>query len=402
MNIKTITSTEGVNEVDFGSNASRFYWFQNIGTTTVHVSGKADITAGSDGVAELAAGDSVCIETLGGKVYVLGEGKVQIHNTGDKFCPFKIAPAQGGGEAVDAYTKTESDDKYAQKTDVVPYKMGMDYGTCVTAAATVVKTATTLHKVAPKIGAVFAVKFNNAVPAQARLNINGLTGYIQYRGGSIPNGVINAGDIATFIYHSSSGFNTFEILSVENGGNADTLDGRHASDFVLSSTSQQVLSNRIELPANVNVGEWLVENAKIGTQYFRTDGAVGQTNLPGGLNTWMWFSYDGNRYFARAWTADNGTTEFVLNNVNAVGGWKEISYTPIKSTPFSGTTNEYGNVVFTAVGNKIPVFAECSPYCGIPLRFNDNYWIHCIDPITNSNSIVANTVVNGTVYYVEL
>ena len=117
MNIKTITSTEGVNEVDFGSGASRFYWFQNLGTTTVHVSGNADIVAGSDGVAELAAGDSVCIETLGGKVYVLGAGKVQIHNTGDKFCPFKNAPAAGGGGG-NSYTKSESDAKYAQKTDI--------------------------------------------------------------------------------------------------------------------------------------------------------------------------------------------------------------------------------------------------------------------------------------------
>lgn len=97
MNIKTITNTDGVNVVDFGSNASRFYWFKNLGATTVHVSANADITADADGVAELAAGDSVCIETLGGKVYVLGAGKVRIHNTGDKFCPFKIAPAVGGG-----------------------------------------------------------------------------------------------------------------------------------------------------------------------------------------------------------------------------------------------------------------------------------------------------------------
>ena len=35
MDIKTITTTEGVNEVDFGSSASRFYWFQNLGTTAV-------------------------------------------------------------------------------------------------------------------------------------------------------------------------------------------------------------------------------------------------------------------------------------------------------------------------------------------------------------------------------
>ncbi len=117
MNIKTITSTEGVNKVDFGSSASRFYWFHNIGTTAVHVSGKADIVAGGDGVAELAAGDSVCIETLGGKVYVLGEGKVEIHNTGDKFPPFRNAPAAGGGGG-NSYSKSESDAKYAQKTDI--------------------------------------------------------------------------------------------------------------------------------------------------------------------------------------------------------------------------------------------------------------------------------------------
>ena len=120
MDIKTITSTEGVNEVDFGGGASRFYWFRNIGTTAVHVSGKADIVAGGDGVAKLAAGDSVCIETLGGKVYVLGAGKVEIHNTGDKFPPFRNAPVStgGGGGTVDGYTKSESDARYAQKSDI--------------------------------------------------------------------------------------------------------------------------------------------------------------------------------------------------------------------------------------------------------------------------------------------
>ena len=97
MNIKTVTTSDGVNVVDFGSAASRFYWFRNIGTSTVYVSGNSDIAAGSDGVAELPAGGSVCIETLGGKVYVLGVGKVQIHNTGDKFCPFRNAPVSSGG-----------------------------------------------------------------------------------------------------------------------------------------------------------------------------------------------------------------------------------------------------------------------------------------------------------------
>ena len=99
----------------FRQQCEPFLLVQNLGTTTVHVSANADIVAG---VAELAAGNSVCIETLGGKVYVLGAGKVQIHNTGDKFRPFKNAPAQSGGGTGDSYSKTESDARYAQKTEI--------------------------------------------------------------------------------------------------------------------------------------------------------------------------------------------------------------------------------------------------------------------------------------------
>ena len=295
MNIKTITTTNGVNEVDFGSNASRFYWFQNIGTTAVHVSGNADIVAGADGVAELAAGDSVCIEALGGKVYVLGAGKVQIHNTGDKFCPFKNAPAQSGGEAVDAYTKSESDAKYAQKTDIP-----------------------------------------SSLPA------NG--GNADTVGGKVP-----------------------EKIFYDNGLSAD-LNGATQSGCYAASP------DTLNAPSS---SWWLVDTMNFDNQFI-----VQKAHTIG--NTAHTVSYIRN-YANNAWS-----------------DWEQISTTPIKSTTFSGTTNEYGNVVFTAVGNKIPVFAECSPYCGIPLRFNDNYWIHCIDPITNSNSIAANTAVTGTVYYVEI
>lgn len=110
MNIKTITSVSGVNVVDFGAAASRFYWFKNIGTTTVYVSGDPNITADGDGVAELPAGGSVCIEAFGGKVYALGAGKVQIHNTGDKFCPFRNAPVSSGGGVTNV--KWELSDPY--------------------------------------------------------------------------------------------------------------------------------------------------------------------------------------------------------------------------------------------------------------------------------------------------
>ena len=387
MNIKTITSTEGVNEVDFGSSASRFYWFRNVGTTAVHVSGKADIVAGADGVAELAAGDSVCIETLGGKVYVLGAGKVQIHNTGDKFCPFKNAPAQSGGGTVDAYTKSESDARYPLITDVVPYKMGMDFGTCTTAAETVIKSVTTLHKVAPALGAVFAVKFNNAVPAQARLNINGLTGYIQYRGGSIPNGVINAGDIATFIYYSSSGFNTFEILSVENGGNAATVGGVGIAN--LRQITQTVINT---LPAVPN-----------GEGDFLVNCDTSDTSFPywyGHLSI-RYGSYTGEYVAIYRTTGNDDKVYYNTYLTNHWSGWQEISATPIKSTQISGTTSTTGNVQLWAADDKrIPIAAVITDrYAYI---FRSSLGIYCVGIFHPDNHIFpADEAVNGTVYYIE-
>ena len=388
MNIKTVTTIDGMNTVDFGSAASRFFWFRYIGTSAVYVSGNSDITAGGDGVAQLAVGDSVCVEALGGKVYVLGACKVQIHNTGDKFCPFKNAPAQSGGEAVDAYTKTESDDKYAQKTDVVPYKMGMDFGTCTTAAETVIKSVTTLHKVAPALGAVFAVKFNNAVPAQARLNINGLLGYIQYRGSSIPNGVINAGDIATFIYYSSSGFNTFEILSVENGGNADTVGGKVPEKIFYDNGISADLNGATQSgcyaasPDTLNAplsSWWLVDTMNFDNQFIvQKAHAIGDTAV---------------------------TVSYIRNYANDVWSeWKEISTTPIKSTTFSSNSAGTGNFNLWAPSeNKVPISIQFDnkPCYAVPFLYNNQMWLgSTINEVTRQP--VTGTTVSGTVYYIEV
>ena len=279
MFIKTVSTTSGINPIKFNETGGVFYWILNTGSSTIYASTKATFTAGDDGVVSLGPKESRRLETNNDTIYILGEGQVEIHNQRDGICSFKQAPtSSGGGGVIDAYTKTESDDKYAQKTDVVPYKMGMDFGTCTTPAETVVKSVTTMHKVAPALGAVFAVKFNNAVPAQARLNINGLMGYIQYRGGSIPNGVINAGDIATFIYYSSSGFNTFEILSVENGGNAKTVNGftvgcNVPADAVFTPPDLSgYASKALYGDTTINVGR-------------KVDSVVGEKSTAEGLNT---------------------------------------------------------------------------------------------------------------------
>ena len=123
MQVKTITTAAGVNEIDFGNDSSQstahFYWLKNLGDSTLYVSANPNPIAEKDDVAELPAKGAVSVETDEGKIYILGAGKVEIHRTNSKFCPFDWqSSGSGGGGIVDAYTKTESDAKYAQKTDI--------------------------------------------------------------------------------------------------------------------------------------------------------------------------------------------------------------------------------------------------------------------------------------------
>ena len=90
-----------------------------------------------------------------------------------------------------------------QDTTYTNEKLGQGYGTCSTAAATTAK-AVTLASYALTTGGVVAVRFDNAVPAGATMNINSKGAKaIYYRGAAITAGVINAGDVATFIYNGS-------------------------------------------------------------------------------------------------------------------------------------------------------------------------------------------------------
>lgn len=79
-------------------------------------------------------------------------------------------------------------------------KLGQGYGTCSTAADTAAKAAT-LSNYVLVLGGIVAIKFTNAVPANATLNVNSKGAKnIFFRGAKIVAGIINAGDLATFIY----------------------------------------------------------------------------------------------------------------------------------------------------------------------------------------------------------
>ncbi|HCI73532.1 MAG TPA: hypothetical protein DHV42_03210 [Lachnospiraceae bacterium] len=99
-------------------------------------------------------------------------------------------------EYVDGLTKAE--------------KLGFAFATCPTAEATVAKVATCSNYTIAKNGFV-AVKFDYAVPANATLNINSRGAHeIYHKGIAITAGVIEADDIALFVYDG----NKYQLLGI--------------------------------------------------------------------------------------------------------------------------------------------------------------------------------------------
>lgn len=89
---------------------------------------------------------------------------------------------------------------YNSNTTYSNASLGQGYATCSTAASTAAKTAS-LSSYSLTTGGIVAVKFTNAVPANATLNVNSKGAKaIYFRGAKITAGIINAGDIAYFIY----------------------------------------------------------------------------------------------------------------------------------------------------------------------------------------------------------
>ena len=90
--------------------------------------------------------------------------------------------------------------------------MGFGYGECNTAAATTAKTAT-INNFRLGTSGIVIIKFANAVPASATLNISS-TGAkpIYYAGAAITAGVINAGATVTMVYANS----TYIVLSIDD------------------------------------------------------------------------------------------------------------------------------------------------------------------------------------------
>ena len=101
---------------------------------------------------------------------------------------------------------------YWNNTTYSNVSLGQGYATCSTAESTTAKTAS-LSSYSLTTGGIVSVKFSNAVPASATLNINSKGAKsIYHKGAAIKAGVIKAGDVATFIYSSQ-----YHLISVDRG-----------------------------------------------------------------------------------------------------------------------------------------------------------------------------------------
>ena len=143
---------------------------------------------------------------------------------------------------------------YDANTTYKNVALGHGYATCDTAAATTAKVGT-LSSYALTAGGIVAVKFTNAVPANATLNINSKGAKnMFFRGAKITAGVIKAGDIATFIYDGTQ----YQLLSVDRWQNdvvvlQNTLNGLslgiHTDGLVYLFVDGSPVGTGIELPS---------------------------------------------------------------------------------------------------------------------------------------------------------
>ena len=114
-------------------------------------------------------------------------------------------------------------------------RMGFGYGTCGTAASTKAKTVSMSGYKLTK-GGIVSIKFKHDVLSDATLNISRMGDKpIYYKGSSITDGIIKAGDRATFIYDGTN----YNLISLDRDFNPITVD------TALSTTSTNPVQNKI-------------------------------------------------------------------------------------------------------------------------------------------------------------
>lgn len=101
MTSKTINLTGAELAVAYAVNNYPYVWLRNDSATVIYASSRGNITAGSDGVMSIPAGQSACVYCTSDIVYLLGTGSVMLVASNTPECPFKVSILTGGSSSVD-------------------------------------------------------------------------------------------------------------------------------------------------------------------------------------------------------------------------------------------------------------------------------------------------------------
>lgn len=183
-----------------------------------------------------------CSSTNGYVTFKIGTDSYEIYTNTAKGKAYGTNPPYYGAANNYIFYKVDATNKglyhlfhaWDSNTTYSNASLGQGYGTCSTAEATKAKEVS-LSGYALVVGGIVSVKFKYAVPASATMNINNKgKKAIYHKGAAIKSGVIEAGDIATFIYNGSQ----YHLISI------DKVSAGGLSVSVISETDYNALTTK--------------------------------------------------------------------------------------------------------------------------------------------------------------
>ncbi len=173
---------------------------------------------------------------------------------------------------------------YWSNTTYTNVALGQGYATCSTAEATIAKVGT-LSSYTLTANGIVSVKFTNAVPASATLNINSKGAKnIYYKGAAITAGVIKAGDVATFIYSSQ-----YHLIAIDRWGTE--IDNHIANTTAHITATERTNWNAAKThadsahaPSNAQPNQNAFSNVTVGSTTIAADSATDTLTLVAGSN----------------------------------------------------------------------------------------------------------------------
>ena len=312
MATKTINLT-GAEVAVLGLNGANAH-IRNDGTATVYASTTPGITAGADGVISIPAGQAAAVYGAAGTVYLLGTGSVQLVGSDYTACPFKTS-AQAGGSGADEVARAAIEahagnaevhvttaekatwDGKAELSDI-PTTLPANGGNADTANGLV------YHELG--LGTDYTMTASDF----SKPGIYGIGSLASGSPNVLDEDGFNTGDFKVLALNNNPNFQTVIMTSprytdnrayigkfwdnnfigwkrISDGGNADTLDGKHADDFkILTFVDNDAEVTCIESRRdNTTIRLQIQTNMEIARLFKSTDGGASWTGLPLGAAT---------------------------------------------------------------------------------------------------------------------